>query len=439
MTTLKADNSNILTWATHKDEICRAVMRAPGMFKIFLKVKDDQFFLGDWVKHHEQIVGKENLFIFDNSSSHPIVLNTLHELSENYNIFKFDGFHNDIHDTRKFPELYNAICESSTFFSFLDADERLIFVKDDKCSPGSEITKFLTDNSDTPVFPGTWVSNARNSSTIFNLGHNLSSMNFGVTNGKPIINTKSGFCGFLNHNIDVAQLISNTKIERNFIVLHLNRLYPQQRIESNLNKLIARRFLAPGDTAETALNKDLSNISDGNIISYVTEISALVERLKKDATPYIFTHDDIEITNNTIIYFSSSEKELMDSFIDPTKVELSIDKANRAITLKSTVPPNYTGYIECLNNTEIRGWAVDHEGQPCWINITINDSYILKIKTDRSRMDLKKIKLTAGLGGFRINPQHFLDEGENHISISFPDGVPLANGRLNVGRETLNN
>lgn len=426
----------ILEWSNHKEEIAGRISGSDGALKIFLKTKDDTYFLKGWIEHHEKIVGKENLFIFDNASTNPEVVATLEELSFKYNIFRFHGFHNDIHDSRKYPELYTAICENSKFFCFLDTDERLIFVDEDKCASGQKILDFLNEHQDTPVFPGAWVSNARSSSTIFCLGNHLSAMEFGITNGKPIINAKSGFHGFLNHNIDVAQLITNRRVQRNFVVLHLNRLYPEQRIASNLNKLIARKFISADDTAETTLHKDLTNVTDQNIVSYVTEISDLYAGLNSHFEPYTFKRGDIELEETgNINFYSASERNLLERYLGKDII-LSIDKAHRSIKIKtSKIEDNskdFRGYVDNISASEIRGWAVDKDGQPCWISIAINNCYAIKVYTHRSRKDLADLEITAGLGGFKVDIHTFLEEPINHISVSFPDGSPMANGQSTI-------
>ncbi len=428
--------SAFLEWPHDKDQILARITESRNILKIFLKTKDDNYFLRDWIEHHEKIVGKENLFIFDNMSTNPSVIGTLEELSQTYNIFRFHGFHNDIHDSRKYDELYRAICDSAEFFTFLDTDERLIFVEGDRCATGPEILKFLTENHDTPVFPGIWVSNARSSSSIFSLGNHLSALEFGITNGKPVINTKSGFHGFLNHNIDVAQLITNRRVQRNFVVLHLNRLYPEQRIASNLNKLIARKFISETDTAETTLQKDLSTVTDSNIVSYVSEISELYSGLKSQSESYKFTRGDIELSQNGSIKFhSASEQNLLDLYLGKDII-LSIDKAHRSIKIKvSKIDENskeFRGYVDVISEDEISGWAVDKDGQPCWINISINNSYVLKAHSHRSRKDLAELDITAGLGGFKIKIKSLLEESTNYISATFPDGSGIANGQATI-------
>ena len=100
--------------------------------KILLKTKNDRWLLEDWIKHHSEICGINSLIVFDNDSDDQNVIETYERLAPELLVFKFSGHHNNLHFIDKDPELYRAIAESCEFFMFLDADEFLQWVDDNR-------------------------------------------------------------------------------------------------------------------------------------------------------------------------------------------------------------------------------------------------------------------------------------------------------------------
>lgn len=80
-----------------------------------------------WIKHHQAIVGYENLIIIDNMSNDPAVIPAYEKYDGLITLFKYDTHFDLIHHSQHFPELYNALRECCDYFIFLDTDEYLIF------------------------------------------------------------------------------------------------------------------------------------------------------------------------------------------------------------------------------------------------------------------------------------------------------------------------
>src|SRR4051812_33855099 len=96
-------------WSAEKSKICARLRGKKSQLKIVLKTKDESFFLRRWISHHAQIVGADNLVIFDNGSEDPDVLATYEEFRGRIEIVRFDDFHNNLHRVEQYQDLYDAL------------------------------------------------------------------------------------------------------------------------------------------------------------------------------------------------------------------------------------------------------------------------------------------------------------------------------------------
>lgn len=432
--------SKILSWDNDRSNICEKISSSQATLKILLKTKDDLFFINDWISHHRKIVGSANLYIFDNESTEPKLLEYYRSIEADISVFQFTGFHNDIHDDTKYPELYDAIRSSCDFFTFLDTDERLVLVKNGQWFSDGEIIGFLNKHKSAPIIPAAWLANIPGSREIFFFGEKIDDLTFGLTNGKPVLSANANAHGFLNHNIDASSAFDGSEPPLNLFVLHLNKLSAEQRIRSNLNKLKARNIIHSNVTIDELLLVDTTNISDENSRDYIEEIRLLHQADEIDVVAELRPGHIIFKENGHIEFFSQSDSTLFRQYVGPG-VDIIVSKPERSltITVDQKKISEYRGYIEAYNQNLIQGWATDAQGNPSWIHIHINNDLKISLLTKQSRIDLQNVGIGNGLGGFKINISGLLDVGVNTIHIVHDDGHTVANGNyIFNNNESLN-
>jgi hypothetical protein len=224
-------------------------------------------FLGQWIEHHLSIAGPGNIIIFDNGSSNSEVLSIYERYSNLIEVVSFSGYHNSLHYTSKLPALYDALGRSSEFFTFLDTDEFLVVFKDDRFYKDERILEMLAGNKETDVFPATWLYNTDWSATRFICGRER--LLSGLTWGKPILRSQARLNDFINHNVQLDKALYSSKTPLDFFVFHLTYLIPRQRIGANVNKLVACQFASAEETPEEIASRDISNITDQNVIGWI--------------------------------------------------------------------------------------------------------------------------------------------------------------------------
>ena len=311
----------------HSERTLSKIFKQRAVLKIILKVKNDHYFLERSIKHHEKIVGLNNLVIFDNQSSDPKMLDILASYRRDIPIYTFSGFYDYMHDTGMCPRVYEAINKGCDFFVFLDADEFLVMFKDDCYHCDHTIVELLS-NTDIPVLPGTWLYNAPRSETIFTVGADMSKLENGLKWGKPIIRTSIRASGFINHNGQLEPRYYGKRIPTNIFILHMARLYPEQRIDSNLNKLRAQNCIVEDATAASVAEMTLETDDDPNIGVYISEIRSLIgEAVKQVVDPERLKEECIKLdAAGKIVYNSNAEADLLRRYLD-----LELGEARRII------------------------------------------------------------------------------------------------------------
>lgn len=421
--------SKILSWDNDRADICDKILSTQATLKILLKTKDDLFFINEWISHHRKIVGSANLYVFDNASTDPALLEYYRSIEADISVFQFTGFHNDIHDDTKYSELYDAIRASCDFFTFLDTDERLVLVKNSQWYCDGEIIGFLNKHKSAPIIPAAWLANIPGSREIFFFGEKIDDLTFGLTNGKPVLSADANAHGFLNHNIDASSALDGSEPPLNLFILHLNKLSAEQRIRSNLNKLKARNIVHSNITIDELLLIDTSNIVDENSLDYIEEIRLLYQTDEIDVVAELQPGHLRFAKSGHIEFFSESDSALFQRYLG-SDVDIIVSKSERSltITVDRKIFSDYRGYIEVCNQNLIQGWATDAQGNPSWIHIHINNDLKISLFTKQSRIDLQNVGIGKGLGGFKINISGLLDAGMNTIHIVHDDGHTVANG-----------
>jgi len=188
----------------------------------------------------------------------------------------FGGFHNDLHNPKNFEALYASLSASSDFFCFLDTDEFLAFYDGERFASDASILQRLNDSEGGAFIPSTWMYNAPSYRDRMLCGTELGTLRHGLTWGKPLIRSAAApLSGEVNHNCQIAKGKKAPAPLFGFFLLHMATLSPAQRVRANLNKLIARGFIQPGESVDKALERDLSRATDNEKL-YVNEIKRLL-------------------------------------------------------------------------------------------------------------------------------------------------------------------
>jgi hypothetical protein len=331
-----ASDDDLLHWSVSREECCARIERNRSPIKIVLKTKNDPFFIERWIKHHTKIVGNKNLIIFDNMSDDREVLSVYEEYRDQVEIIRFSGSHNDVHHTLLYRELYRSLARSSEFCIFLDTDEYLILIEDNKYFSDDRIVTFVGGNKGYDLFPSTWLWNVNWSPVQFSCGTEVADLANKLACGKPLIRSDAIPTGYFNHNFQLGSRIFAPPFKTNLFLLHLAHLYPQQRISTNMNKLISRGLARTSDSPESLAQRD--DITDGVPAGYVKEIRdflALDERQTLGKST--LRSGCLELSpNQTISYYSHAERKAIDDFIsDPQPAYDSITNHYRLSAVSS--------------------------------------------------------------------------------------------------------
>jgi len=321
---MSSRDSYLSQWEDSKADFLAGVASTKATLKILLKTKDDHYFLESWIQHHAKIVGLNNLIIFDNRSSNEQVLKTYEKYQSQVPIVQFDGDHNSLHNGTQYPELYECLKTCSQFFVFLDTDEFLVLATHDAYICDKRILEFLNAHGTADVFPASWLENVLACDKRFRVGKSLENFADGLTWGKPIIRAAADErdrC--IIHNIQLEKSLFYDEILTNFFVLHMKHLFPQQRIDSNMNKLIAKGFASPGASVESVLAKDLKGLSDKAARMWITELKELVKRsdpIQPARVSLDLQEGCLELTGDgRILYYSEAEAAALKRFLSDSQ------------------------------------------------------------------------------------------------------------------------
>ncbi|WP_156356834.1 hypothetical protein [Sphingomonas sp. Leaf38] len=319
-------------WKIDFSDIAERISNRQGDFKIVLKIKDDVFFIRRWIEHHRQIVGLKNLIIFDNMSVLPEIEAVYQDYGPSLLVVRFDGFHNNLHRVHEFPQLYKALRASTKYYQFLDSDEYLICIDDKlKIVDASEIVPHLLATG-SAVNPGSWLENVQGYDYKFWWDLRQNHPAIGLRSGKPIISSDVEVKGLINHNWQVGISHYDKRVSTNFFVLHLKRLSPAQRIETNIRKLHAYNAFK-GSTLNLGdiLQLDILKFPAGNKQNWVKEIHNLSNIINQPSEPESKSAlGKIDIVDNFLIFSSESQKKEFDRYIQEPWLQVFNSIGDRA-------------------------------------------------------------------------------------------------------------
>jgi hypothetical protein len=316
--------SDFLDWDRDKDEICRSITQRKSKLKILLKTKNEIHYLQKWVDHHSNIVGNDNIVIFDNYSDDDYVVSLLSEYSKYIQVYRFSGFHNDVNKVDKKPELFEAIRNSCDYFIILDTDEFLYWCDDlGSIVPGNEIVDRLFRVPQADLIVGIWLNDVGGRDDRFTLFQHGSVEPIGLTLGKSIISTRPTLSGIVCHNFQLDGPALDQARSANVLIAHLKNALPAQRIRGNLEKLRQYNFLRPNEGVERVLTADLAQLSvSGNVRQWIKEIQSLDAGGNRIQSSTPLSQGQIAINGvGPIGFYSDSEKrKFLDYYENPAKM-----------------------------------------------------------------------------------------------------------------------
>ncbi len=271
---------SVLQWDKDLPEILDR-LKNRAKLKICCKTLSEPEFIQDWIDHHSAIVGSENLIIADNGSSDAATLDVYRRAASNILIFRFSGSHNDIHWHPRFRPLFDRLKETVEFFSFVDVDERLVWIDRERWFADENILNHLEERG--AIYPATWLINAIGSVDHFTLldteRRRIFSNN--LKWGKPIlppelIAAQSGI-----HNIQYAGSRFSETCGSKLFLLHLTQ-FPDQRIAANVRKLANRQLVDHSITPEAVPTMDFSNHPDPTVLRFQKEVAEMIAYLSGD-------------------------------------------------------------------------------------------------------------------------------------------------------------
>ena len=263
-------------WERDKSAICSAIAGHKTPLRIILKTKDEPRRLARWIEHHAAIAGIENLIIFDNMSSDPIVLRIYEQLYGQFPIIRYGGFQDMLHQRRVNDALYDALAQSCAYSTLIDTDEFLALYDGQRFLTDQRIVDFVVALQDTPVLPGTWLDNVAGYNDHFHFSPPDAALRSGLKWGKPIVSTKLATPDIVLHNTQLQEAIRSTRLVGKLFVLHRKQVIPQERIRVNLQKLKALGVIPQDLTIGQALELNVNSFTLGRaILSDIHALAAL--------------------------------------------------------------------------------------------------------------------------------------------------------------------
>ncbi|MCG2643807.1 MULTISPECIES: hypothetical protein [Bradyrhizobium] len=306
---------SILNWDRDQPEILDRLSPLSKL-KICCKTLSEPEMVRGWVKHHSAILGSRNLIIADNGSLDDATLQFYGSLENDVTIFQFQGSHNDIHWHPRFRPLFDRLKQSVDFFSFIDVDERLIWIEEDKWAADEIIVDQLQNTS--AIYPTTWLINAIGHENRFTqldterrpiLSNNLKW-------GKPIFPSRLVGAQAGIHNVQYKGQEFSQDLAGKLFLLHLTQ-FPNQRIAANVKKLANRGVVDRFADPEAILSMDLSAYPDKTVIRFQNEIADMMAFLNGDRSIQTREVDFLELApDGTVLYSNSEARAAFSRFVN---------------------------------------------------------------------------------------------------------------------------
>lgn len=269
-------------WDDDKDRIRDAIERNKVTLRIIIKTKNESLLLERWLKHHLNMLEAEaKIIVLDNMSSDEVVLDAYRDYAERLIVVRFSGDQDRTHAARDFASLYQAVWDSSLFYTLIDTDEFLYLYDGKKLLHSERVISYLRSEKDIPFFSPHWLQNAYFKDDVFSFGPDMGSIRRGLMHGKPIINSSharrklAGSGVTLIHALQLP-LSMHGESPTCFVLLHRSKLSRMRRIRSSMEKVRHTGLIEHINDFKTILTVDLNLIRRPAIRQHIAEIRELL-------------------------------------------------------------------------------------------------------------------------------------------------------------------
>lgn len=253
-------------------------MKLPPL-KIVLKTKNEDFLIASWLEYYKNLVGEENIIVYDDDSTSEYVLD-IYKKYKNIDFRRIPKDFAHIDRLHAYRKLHQEMQQTCMYYTILDTDEFLCFFDHtEKTINNAKLLDFILNNSHRDAFPTTWIFNLYDGTdfpkltdvTNFNLQLNKVNIELG-----KIIASGNGAAGVnIGHN-GCAGTHAPKKVKMQacpeLLLLHVNNANWESRIKSKIN--LAKNFGAKFNTIEELLeqikNKNKKTYYDIEIFEYYT-------------------------------------------------------------------------------------------------------------------------------------------------------------------------
>jgi hypothetical protein len=262
-------------------------MKSP--LKVVLKTRDADFFIRDWLRYYIRLVGSENIIVVDNHSVSRYVLDTYKEFKVKvYKTPETFVTHDAIHNSQRFPILFEELVDTCNFFTIIDTDEFLCFFDYEKnCIVNENLLQYIVDNKDSRAFTPPWIYNYNYGANfltpkdVFDFNFNLTLNNSG--SGKIILNAENikKYPGMhIGHNAGIKKEINFGVVQPSpMLLLHLNNANWEVQINSKIQSLSNMYKCKTTQEVLNILNsKKHEKYEEKVVVSYLKDSAAFLKQ-----------------------------------------------------------------------------------------------------------------------------------------------------------------
>ena len=252
--------------------------------KILVKVKDEIELFSNWYRHHSDIVGPENIIIFNCKSESQAFKDLLQSLTDKSFVFDFSGYYDHLHQYNIVHDIYDTLIDECDYITLLDADEFIFEYSDGQISTanivrtiagwrGSCLAATWFNNVSLPAYVGEIVDFTRP----INFSASLKSIKAGSYSAKIIIEAKKiPQARYVGHSFGDSRLekfVGSESFGR-IGLFHINYLPTFLVKKRSLNHLRSKKILLEGEVEEESMIAKLKSLVEEKKLNGVDKLYA---------------------------------------------------------------------------------------------------------------------------------------------------------------------
>lgn len=308
------------TWGRDNARVAALARSRPGLVKIILKTRNEGLLLERWLRHYLAIVPEgEPIIILDHMSTDRDVWDIYGRYADRIMLVQYDGHVDSAHSLAKFGDLYRAVWDSCAFYALLDTDEFLYFHDGARLVGGSGVLSPLERHGGAGVFTSLVLHNVYKRDDAFYCSEQ--SAPSCLPPGKPLLNAalmRERLTMPVGHNFDLpVRLLEGARL--GFVLLHMTHLSREQRIKTNIQKLVNFGMLKAGMPIAGIMRLELDGIPPSPVRTYLEELQRLMRIDDEEAeTRQCLLRDHIEIAGDgSLSFFPASMEPAFSRMVDP--------------------------------------------------------------------------------------------------------------------------